>query len=344
MNEVNTTLQQWQLPGATLGFIGPSQPLPLVIEAQEADCDLNAWVADKKDKLNAMKNHFGALLFRGFAIDSVAEFEDFVALTSSKPLPYKERSSPRDQVSGNVYTSTSHRADQEIFLHTEQSYNLNFPQNIYFYCQLPAQTGGQTPLADTRKILNRLPADLVNRLHDNGYQYKRNFIPSMYLNWNDVFQTDSRETVEQYCQDNQIHVQWDNGMAELTTTQTRQVLAKHPQTEQLCWFNHCVFFNVKTLAEDTRETLLSLFEQEELPNQTFYGDGSYLEEDVVELLINAYEAEKVTFDWQQNDVLMVDNMLVAHGREPFEGDRKVVTAMSEPRSWSQVSVGESAEY
>jgi alpha-ketoglutarate-dependent taurine dioxygenase len=44
----------------------------------------------------------------------------------------------------------------------------------------------------------------------------------------------------------------------------------------------------------------------------------------------AYDSETVKFDWQRGDLLLVDNMLVAHGREPFTGNRKVLVAMAEP--------------
>jgi hypothetical protein len=42
-----------------------------------------------------------------------------------------------------------------------------------------------------------------------------------------------------------------------------------------------------------------------------------------------YEACAVRFDWQKGDVILLDNMLVAHARDPFEGPRKIVVAMGD---------------
>ncbi|MNG41197.1 Taurine catabolism dioxygenase TauD, TfdA family [compost metagenome] len=35
------------------------------------------------------------------------------------------------------------------------------------------------------------------------------------------------------------------------------------------------------------------------------------------------------FDWRKGDVILLDNMLAAHARDPFEGPRKIVVAMGE---------------
>jgi hypothetical protein len=34
---------------------------------------------------------------------------------------------------------------------------------------------------------------------------------------------------------------------------------------------------------------------------------------------------------------MLDNMLVAHGRKPFSGQRKVVVAMAKPVCWKELN-------
>ena len=34
--------------------------------------------------------------------------------------------------------------------------------------------------------------------------------------------------------------------------------------------------------------------------------------------------------WEAGDVMLVDNMLMSHGRRSFEGDRKVIVSFVEP--------------
>src|SRR4029079_16822965 len=106
---------------------------------------------------------------------------------------------------------------------------------------------------------------------------------------------------------------------------------------EYAWFNHLTFFHISTLPPALQAILLSAFQPEELPNNTFYGDGSPIEPQALAQLREAYDQETVTFPWQKGDVLMLDNMLVAHGRAPFQGQRKVVVAMSEPWNWADIA-------
>lgn len=320
----------------TTGFISPEQTLPLVITANDKDIDLVEWAEKNKSYIKANKEKYGAVLFRGFEINSAEKFEQVIKATSSQAIEYMERSSPRDSVSGNIYTSTSQPKESEIFLHTEQSFNLTFPLHIYFNCHIAAESGGCTPLADTRKIFNRIPQQMRDKLIAKSYLYQRNFMKYMYVSWENCYQTQDKQEVEKYCDNNQIDFAWGDNDITLTTKQVRPMVSNHPGTNENCWFNHCTFFNFATLDPKVQQFLSRSYSEQEYPNHTFYGDGTSLEPEVIETLIKAYEAEKTTFDWLAGDVLMVDNMMVAHGRESFEGERRVLTGMSEPHRLSDV--------
>jgi hypothetical protein len=82
--------------------------------------------------------------------------------------------------------------------------------------------------------------------------------------------------------------------------------------------------------EDIREGLLAEFEESDLPANTFYGNGTPIEPEVMEHLREAYRRETVSFPWQKGDLLMLDNMLVAHGRAPYSGPRQILVGMAEP--------------
>jgi hypothetical protein len=40
-----------------------------------------------------------------------------------------------------------------------------------------------------------------------------------------------------------------------------------------------------------------------------------------------YDSLAINFRWQERDVLMLNNMLVAHSRNAFSGSRKIVVAL-----------------
>jgi hypothetical protein len=98
----------------------------------------------------------------------------------------------------------------------------------------------------------------------------------------------------------------------------------------MVWFNHAAFFHISTLEPSAQEVLLAGSGEEELPNNTYYGDGSPIEFSVLEEIREAYRRETVSFSWQEGDLLMLDNMLVAHGRNPYVGRRKILVAMADP--------------
>jgi alpha-ketoglutarate-dependent taurine dioxygenase len=202
-----------------------------------------------------------------------------------------------------------------------------------------AASGGETPIADTRKVLARISASVRNKFIADGYRYVRNFGNGLGLSWQTAFQTGDRRAVEDYCRRNDIEWEWKGG-DRLRTSQVRPVLARHPVSSEPVWFNHATFFHVYTLDPMIRSRLLNDFGIEDFPNNTYYGDGSEIDPDIMCELRSAYEEEKVTFQWHEGDVLMLDNMLVAHGRGPYKGARKVVVGMSGSCSWSNVSLSQ----
>ncbi len=278
----------------------------------------------------------GGVLFRGFQIASAPALDRMIGAIAGEPLSYRERSSPRTQVSGNVYTSTEHPPDQAIFLHNENSYQHAWPRRVFFCCVTPAEAGGQTPIADTRRVLAKIDPAIVRRFSDRQVLYVRNFNAGLGLSWQVVFQTDDRAAVETYCRTAGIQCVWrdDN---RLKTLQVRPAVAKHPRTGEQVWFNHAAFFHVTTLPPAIREALLSQMPEADLPNNTYYGDGRPIEAGVMDELRGAYAEATRLFPWEAGDLLVLDNMLMAHGREPFSGSRTVLVGLAAPMAWADVA-------
>jgi alpha-ketoglutarate-dependent taurine dioxygenase len=320
-------------------FLDGGGSLPLVVEPAAENLNLVSWAASNRDWVRERLNRYGGVLFRNFAPQSIEVFEQFVTAVVGEPLRYSERSSPRSQVSGRIYTSTDYPPQYPIFLHNEQSYNLRFPAAISFFCVTPAAAGGETPIADNRKIFQRIDPAIRQRFADRGYRYVRNFGDGFGLTWQEAFQTDDAATVESYCRDNRIEFEWKEAGRRLRTSQVRRVVARHPRTGDLCWFNHLTFFHVSTLVPSVRDALLAELGEDGLPNNTFYGDGEPIEPEVMEHLRDAYRQETVSFPWRQGDVLLLDNISVAHGRQSYEGTRKTVVAMADPVDWDQIANG-----
>lgn len=311
----------------------PGRKLPLMITPSEEGIDLVRWAANNKKQLGEYLSDQGGILFRNFGVRSNDEFEQFIASVSGDALEYSERSSPRSRVlDTNIYTSTDYPAGQTIFVHNENSYKRTFNQKIFFFCETPSIQGGETPLADCRNVYERLSPEVRRRFIEKNWMYVRNYGDGFGLDWQTAFQTSDKKVVEEHCKLNGIEVEW-MGDDRLRTRAVLPATIKHPQTGEISWFNHATFFHVSTLEPSLREGLLAGFETEaDLPTNTYYGDGSPIEAEVLEELRDLYRQETVSFLWQQGDILMLDNILAAHGRAPYTGTRRILVGMTEPLS------------
>ena len=314
----------------------PGTPdFPLVLQPAANDARLVTWAGENRDFIEKQLLSHGAVLFRGFDIDGAAEFEELIEVLYQRTIEYNERSSPRSQVSGNIYTSTDYPESQSIFLHNENSYQNSWPMRIFFYCVTPPAKGGETPIADCRRVLSRIPPQIRERFDEKKWMYIRNFDAGAGLQWQAVFQTDDRSLIEEYCRKNGIKVEW-KGDDQARTSAVRPAISRHPQTGELVWFNHAAFFHVSTMELDVGEDLLTLFDEYDLPSNSYYGDGTKIESQVLDALREAYHRETVQFQWKKGDLLAVDNMLVAHGRAAYSGPRKILVGMAEPMSWDNL--------
>ncbi len=312
-----------------IGRLLPDSDLPLLVQPNVPGLDLVSWAANHRDLVEQSLLKHGGILFRGFNIEDAAGLETFVQAVSGGTLEYKERSSPRSAVSGNIYTSTDYPPEYPIFLHNENSYQSVWPLRVFFFCHTPSETGGETPIADCRRVFEQVSPEVRERFRSRSWMYVRNFGDGFGLPWQTVFQTSDKAQVTEYCADHGIEVEWKEG-DRLRTRAIRNAMAKHPRTGEVTWFNHATFFHVSTLEPDIREALLEEFSVDELPANTYYGDGTPIEPETLDHLREIYGRETRTFPWQKGDLLMLDNMLVAHGRAPYSGQRKILVAMAEP--------------
>jgi alpha-ketoglutarate-dependent taurine dioxygenase len=310
--------------------LAAGRPLPLLFEPGIEGVDLASWVAGQRERLESLLLAHGGLLFRGFPV-GLEEVDRFMRAFSDDLLDYTYRSTPRSQVAGKILSSTEYPADQAIPFHNEMSYSRSWPLRIWFCCLIAAATGGATPIADSRRVYQRMPAEIRDELERKKVMYVRNYGGGVDLPWQEVFQTGSREAVERFCAEAGIELEWQ-GSDRLRTRQVCQATAVHPRTGEKVWFNQAHLFHVSSLPPDVQQALLDDLGEEGLSRNTYYGDGSPIAPAALDEIRRVYAEEAVSFPWQPGDVLMLDNMLVAHAREPFTGARKVVVGMAQAMS------------
>lgn len=296
--------------------------------------DMLEWIKSNKGLVDGNYHKYGALLFRGFSLDGEQQFNSFTQQLSNEMMDYAEPSTPRSKVSDKVYTSTEYPKEQFIALHNEHSYSNSWPQKIWFYCVKAAEQGGETPIADSRKVFEIIDPAIREEFIRKGVMYVRNFSNDLDLPWTSVFQTHDKQEAEAYCRRAGIEFEW-KADGNLRTRQVCQAALHHPRTNEWVWFNQAHLFHVSNLEENLRSYLLEHCGEGNLPRHTLFGDGTPIPLSYLEEIRRAFRQAQVSFPWQKNDVLMLDNMLFAHGRNPFEGTRKILVAMAEPFHYRQ---------
>ncbi|MEN2422428.1 TauD/TfdA family dioxygenase [Streptomyces rimosus] len=307
--------------------------LVLGIEAGSPGAALTEVGARHGERIREGVIEHGAALLSGFSWADWPELDAFVNSVVGRPLDYTERSSPRTELHPGVFTATDHPPTEEIFLHTEQSYNLNVPRHLFFFCRQGAPEGGANTLADCRALYDALPRTIADRFDAEGYLLVRNFLPGLGLSWQDAFGTKDRAEVQAYCDANAIEVEWVDE-DHLRTRQRRWAVATHPVTGRRSWFNHMTFFHARTLRPEVGEFLLEEYGPWGMPTNTFHADGSEIPDEVVAGLQQAYRDHAIEVTARTGEVLIVDNLAVAHGRLPFVPPRELFVSMSDALPWS----------
>ncbi len=247
-------------------------------------------------------------------------------------MPYVGGDSPRSRLAEGLYTSTDFPSEFEISLHNELSYSSNPPAMLLFICVKPPDEGGETVVADSRKILSRLDRTMVEEFDRRGIRYIRNMHDSKGVgrSWQESFETNDRDDVELYCKLSGAELKWQpDGSASIV--QRGRATAVHPITGERVWFNQADLFHpFAQTPPDVAEALAELYsdDMERMPHYVTFGDGAAIPDELFHIVREAMNGEQVLVKWKVGDALLLDNLLVAHGRTAYKGSRRILVSMS----------------
>ena len=315
----------------------PGKTLPLIFEIEDAaasndtesDTITPRWL-ERRDELREQLLTHGALLLRGGRVLSPHELARFVReFSGGELLDYAGGVSPRVALGGGVYTSTEYPEHYTLSLHNEMSYTYRWPARLFFHCAVAPASGGETPVADSRRLLKAIAAEVVERFSRAGVMYERNLTgdAASGYSWQAAFETEDGRAVEDYCRRGRVSFIWkeDGG---LRLSEVRPATAAHTETGEEVWFNQADGFHPSGMDEETYRALVSSVGEDNLRLNARFGDGSPIDPSMLERVRAAMRAEMALVRWRAGDILVLDNMLAAHGRMPFTGPRKILVAMT----------------
>ncbi|HEX8125259.1 MAG TPA: TauD/TfdA family dioxygenase [Allosphingosinicella sp.] len=316
-----------------------SKDLPFILQPGPEDdpsfAGLLRLAGEKESLLSRLLLVHGAILLRGWAVRTCDQFAELVERLSGRRdlLEYRGGASPRRTLSAGarpVYNSTEYPADMELSLHNELSYSSAQPERIYFLCLTAPAQGGETTLGDSRRILAAMPAEVRARFESKGLLYIRN-LPSgagSGYSWQDAFGTGDRSEVERHCTAIGAEHRWLDGDL-LRLTELRPATAVHPGTGEEVWFNQADGFHPSALQPATYAELLAECGSEDLFRLNVrYGDGTPIAPSDLAAVRQVIRRETRPHAWRTGDILVLDNLLAAHGRCAFSGERRIAVAMS----------------
>jgi hypothetical protein len=299
---------------------------PASLRAKLPGLEVHEWVCANLNLVRDLLAERGAVRLCGMSV-TTQTFGATVAEVAGAPLAdYVNRSTPRMRVQGKVFTSTEYSRYHSIPMHSEQSYARAWPLMLGLWCVRAATSGGETPLAPTVQVLDAIPPALVERFEAHGVMYDRWYQPNLDLPWQDVFQTSSPDAVDRICVDAGISAEWHDHDV-LHTRHVAQATTLCPASGRRGWFNQAHLFHVEALPVQVAAALRRTAGAR-LPRNACFGDGRPISAADIHAVESAFEAATWQEPWCSGDVMLVDNVAVAHGRRPFSGDREVLVAMA----------------
>src|SRR5215212_7741027 len=119
------------------GVLDPERSLPFLIEYESGNgpggqAQLSSWYNENEALVDEMFLKHGAILFRGFAVNTPSAFARLTRSVAPGLLDCLDDNGPRTKITSGIYTSTEYPAEYQLSMHSEYAYSHKFPSRLYF--------------------------------------------------------------------------------------------------------------------------------------------------------------------------------------------------------------------
>ncbi|KAL0010291.1 hypothetical protein SO802_005399 [Lithocarpus litseifolius] len=281
-------------------------------------------IKTEKTFLDSVLHKSGAVLLRGFPVNTASDFNNVVEAFGFEELPYVGGAAPRTNVVGRVFTANESPPDQKIPFHHEMAQVPTFPSKLFFFCEVEPGSGGETPIVLSHLVYEKMKErhpEFLERLEEHGLLYTRvigeddDLSSPIGRGWKSTFLTKDKSVAEERATNLGTKLEWLEDSVK--TIMGPLPAIKFDKTRQRkIWFNSMVFAYIGW--EDARNDPVKA---------VTFGDGKPLPADIVYDCLNILEEESVAFPWQKGDVLLLDNWAALHARRSFDPPRRILASL-----------------
>lgn len=306
-------------------------PFPLVLNPADdfihKDADFwNEWIKENVAGIEKILLKYGAILFRNFPLDKPQHFDEFSKAFGYKEFPYVGGMAVRTYIVGNVWTANEAPLGTPVPFHHEMAHVRDYPLVLFFYCDVAAKEGGETPMLLSNVVYRRmaeLQPELVDRLEKGALRYVRvapaenDFTSQIGRSWKSTFLTDDREEAENKARSAGYDIEWQEDGSMKTITHPLPPIRLDKRTGKKMWFNTSI--GAISAWTDSRN---------HHTQAVVFADGTPVPIESLAVLEKVVEEAGVAVKWQRTDVVMLDNRAVQHARaDHFVPPRRILASL-----------------
>lgn len=273
----------------------------------------------------------GTLLFRGLPIQNANDFSRFAHAFGYKPHEIIGIVVDRPVLAPNVAPANETPNSVLIYNHNESPQVPHAPEYIFFYGHKAPEKGGETPISSSLELFYRAQREIpefITKLTEKGilskvvYKVEKQYEGGSTLK--QAFGKEIQESDDEATRRAKIEAQiscygrgkfttWEWTHDGITLTHRLPAIRTHPETNLPTLFTGLAAY-YKNAHVNTPSGRKNVTKQ-------LYGDGTPIPEKYLEHLTKITDEIHVLHKWQQGDVLVYDNVVAQHGRQPWEGEQ-----------------------
>jgi len=241
----------------------------------------------------------------------------------------------RKSIDGTGFVDSAAGAPSEVTIqfHHEMAYAAAYPKYVTFAMVRQAEEDGTTLLADSVKVQELMSESLLGKFRSLGVQYIRHLhdaseegAPDFYTSWQGAFLTeDIGEAMRKGNSPSAFSILARRDARRLRQTVWCPVFHQHPEHGEL-FFNSVLNRHGSWL---DGHSYWGKAPNGERPYHCVWGDGAELSADELSEIREVHQKSTISLKLDPGDVLVVDNLRVAHGRTPYRGDRLLGLLLSD---------------